>query len=643
MATYEQAMTALRKADAAGNADDARQLAQIAAKLKPTNAEPTLMDRLARKDDAFDYSGVKDFRFRAAYSRRDSESEREDFLKRTVGEGGYTQDRYKRLALTPAGMKRLGMESGSGRPVVADERGLSRYDVADLAGDAPAIAGGLLTAMAATGVGAAPALLLAGLGAAGGKGIGEAVEALRGENAQSAGEVGNDMAVEGAGAMLGEGLFRGILRPIGRYAMAPQAKRMTPESSAIAQESREMGAKPNVSQITKAPILGRAQSISDRIFGDPNAAQNARALGAELHRLAQASGASTGRKATGDAVAQDITRARAALGRWGNIVYGNIEKEAGGKAVVPTQSLKGTAQEIIESLPKKADGTPVLTDPRMVNTIREIGELPENVTIGEMQAIRSRLWDAVDDDTVVPGLTGRNARRLYGATKDAFEAIPDPHVSAMVKRANAAYDKHIAKFDQAIVKRIAKDPSLAGAIPPERVVDTLFTKGQHTNLQKVLRLAKPQTRSAIRNEAMSKVAESFIRRTDDPTKHVFDGKSLANTLDSYGAETIETMFGKDMAKDLHRLARVSQFVNQKMAMSGGLVAAGIAVHPIQNIGRLLRMNVMSKFMNSRTGIKWLTDGLSAPKTRAGAASLSRAYAMMQMMAEDETTGGLPAE
>lgn len=39
MATYEQAMAALRKADAAGNADDARQLAQIAAKLKPANSE----------------------------------------------------------------------------------------------------------------------------------------------------------------------------------------------------------------------------------------------------------------------------------------------------------------------------------------------------------------------------------------------------------------------------------------------------------------------------------------------------------------------------------------------------------------------------------------------------------------------------
>ena len=39
-ASYEDVMTTLRQADASGNADDARRLAQIASRLKPAVSEP---------------------------------------------------------------------------------------------------------------------------------------------------------------------------------------------------------------------------------------------------------------------------------------------------------------------------------------------------------------------------------------------------------------------------------------------------------------------------------------------------------------------------------------------------------------------------------------------------------------------------
>ena len=184
----------------------------------------------------------------------------------------------------------------------------------------------------------------------------------------------------------------------------------------------------------------------------------------------------------------------------------------------------------------------------------------------------------------------------------------------MVKVANAQYAKHIDKFDQAIIKRISKDPSLAGAIPPEQVVDTIFKRGQHSNMEKVMRVVQPDTRAAIRNEAMTKLAGSFVRSTDDPTKQIFDGKGLLDALDGYGKETVEAAFGKETTEDLYRLARVTQFVTQKQKMSGGIVAAGIAVHPLQNLGRLVRINVMSKAMNTDAGMKWLTEGLKAPRS-----------------------------
>ena len=592
---------------------------------------------LLRHDKEFDYSGVPAARFRAALSRADTDQERKAFLDKSVGKDGYTNDSFGRLALTPDGMTKLGLKSKSGKPVVVDEGQFSRYDLADMAGSAPSIIGAMGAGAAATGVGLPAGVALAALGAAGGKGYGEAIEAILGENSQSSGEVAGDLAIEGGSAALGEGVFRGILAPIGRKIMAPEAKRITQAALDITDEARQIGARPSVSQITKAPILGRAQNMMSRVVGDPAAKQNQAALHQEMVRLASAAGPKNARIDVGEAAVRDISRARKALARWSGIAYGKVDEMAGGQPIVPVERLKTAAGEILESLPKSADGAPVLTDATTLASLRQIAELPDAVTITQMQAIRGRLHDAVSDNTLVPGLSSRYARTLRDAAAHSMDDIPDENVKTLLGQANAVYAKNIKKFDDSLVRRITRDPRNAGAIPPDQLIESIFRKNQASALSRVMPLLKNDTKAQIRRQAMDKILDTVIPTTDDPLVSLFNGKSLQDTLDSYGKDTLDAMFGKQLSDDLYRFSRVTRFVTQKQAMSGGLVAAGVALHPWRNFGRILQMNLMSRFMNTDTGIRWLTVGLKAPKTRAGAAAIARATALAAVLADDEAS------
>ncbi len=99
---------------------------------------------------------------------------------------------------------------------------------------------------------------------------------------------------------------------------------------------------------------------------------------------------------------------------------------------------------------------------------------------------------------------------------------------------------------------------------------------------------------------------------------------------------MKATFGKGLTSELYRLGDVTQFVTQQMRMSGGIVAASIALHPLKNLGRIVRLNVLSKFLNTPFAVRWLTEGLKAPNTRRGAAAITRLSVFIKALAEEHT-------
>tara|TARA_Y100000114_G_scaffold156292_1_gene183022 strand:+ start:821 stop:4180 length:3360 start_codon:yes stop_codon:yes gene_type:complete len=222
----------------ANSPDEAR------AKVKAIIAERTLAPQADNLFFNYD-SGVKDAQLRFDLGLAENEVEREKILSKYVG-NEYAVDSSGQLALTPEGMKMLGLgdqirtitlKNGEQleQNTVIDERtfGFNKYDLADFSGVVGPIFGSVIAlvpqlraAKALTnllgGRSAMANMLLSGLGGATGKGLEEAYEINQGYQAQSRDELRNLLAYEGvlgfAGQGLGEGLFKFYSLLLGKQA-----------------------------------------------------------------------------------------------------------------------------------------------------------------------------------------------------------------------------------------------------------------------------------------------------------------------------------------------------------------------------------------------------------------------------------------
>ncbi|MFQ5624636.1 MAG: hypothetical protein ACE5FS_14720 [Paracoccaceae bacterium] len=601
--------------------------------IRPEN----IVNRLRGIDETVDQSGVPLLAFRAQLSLMDTPEEVKWWLDKRVGKDGWTQDKYKNFALTPKGMKVLGFEAGN-KPVRIDEPGLSTGDIADFAGDAPAILGGTgaVVTAATLGAGFPAGAAIAGLGAAAGKTVGEIGEHYAGLNLQPGEEVAGDVALEGLAAMTGEALIGRPLAVAGRYIVAPYAKKMTPEARALAAEARAIGAKPKAVQLTKPAVVGRISGMMDLIFGNPLAKKNAEALNSEISALAREYGPARSVTEIGEGIVADIKRARGALARWSGVVTSKIDEIAEGRPVIPTARLKEQASILEMGIPRAADGNPILASRELVKYLAEIHDLPGMIPITHMQGVTNTLWDVVEDGTIVPGMTSGKARLLWKAAVEGYEDVKEDAIRIPLMAFRDKYKEAIKRFDVSFIKRITMSPKYAGQVPPEKIVSNAFKKGYVQPLRQLKRVLPPDRWKEVQGAAMDDVLGAISSRTDDPLIAVFNGKKFLDTLDSYGRDTLNEMFGPTHTERLYRLGRVTQLVTQKMSMSGGLVAANVALHPLRNLTRLIKLRVLSKIMNSDKGIQWLTEGFRAPKTRLGAASLFRLSAMTLAIAEQET-------
>lgn len=235
----------------------------------PADAEPEQM---------FDTeSGIRDASLRSLLSAAETPGDEEAQLKKLYGmtEGDYVRDKRGRLAITPEGGKKLGLELT--RPTLIDESGFSAYDFADMAAIAPEIAGAVAGGIKGASVGTAvvPGLgtfiggaLGAGLGAASTQAVEEGIEALAGVQTQTAAEVAEDVkddfvvglltdATFGAFGLAGRGIVKGTRA----------GKGLTEEEIKIAGESMEEGIFPTLSSIRAPSLLSRQQGIAEKVLG----------------------------------------------------------------------------------------------------------------------------------------------------------------------------------------------------------------------------------------------------------------------------------------------------------------------------------------------------------------------------------------
>jgi hypothetical protein len=615
----------------------------------PARFSDTLKDKLGtveRRDKGIDYAtGVPNAAFRAGFSRMSSDEERANWLDVNVGKGAWGKDSFGAYFLQPEGAAKYGVKAD--KPVSIDEQTTSRYDLADFAGDVPAIAGGVGLGMAATGLGTLPGLAVAGAGAAGGKAIDELVKNMQGYRKRGAGEIAGDIAVEGALAGGGELAVRAA-RPLGRFIAGPGAKRMTPEKAALAEQAKQLGFHVRPGQVTDAPLLARWEGMVQNIFGDLYADQNRRAAQAGMEGLSAAAGQSPGREAAGQILSDALRAERVKFGEAMSAKYGQVDRLVG-KPFVPTDPIKRVAQEILDAMPKTESGDVVFAAPETQKFLTNVMNMQDTVTAGQMQQVRTILREASEANNLVPGIDKRHARLLRQAADESFgvagtaesaarvgaDPIAASRATEVLRSADAEYREGIRKFSNPLVTRITRDVTRTGSVDPDMVVDYVIRPNHPFRVRQIKQAVPAETWAKVKSAHAEDLVREVVKDTDDPLKQVFDGRALRDALNKYGRHTLVEVHGNEWTDNAYKYAASLMLAEKKAKLSGGIVAANIALHPLANAPHLIWLRALTKLMEQPGTYKYLTDGLSS-NTKNATEALTRFTTQLIAQAEDET-------
>lgn len=590
---------------------------------------------ISQRDPGIDYStGINHAAFRAGFSRMSNEDEKANYLDKVFGKDQWGKDSFGAYFVKPQGAKRLGINAV--KPLSIDEQTVTRYDVADWAGDAPAIAGAVGGGMAATGLGVLPGMAMSALGAAGGKAIDEVVKNVQGLQMQTPGQVASGIATEGALAGAGE-LGGRALMGLGKFALGPAASRMTPEKKALADAAIDQGFKIRPGALTEAPILGRWEGMVKQIFGDLYEAPNRAAAQQGLNKLSQAAGPQVSREAAGEAVADSVRKARVLFGQDMGRLYGQVDQLAQGQPIVPTAPIKAVAQELLEAMPKTADGKAVGGKTGFINDILQMGDA---MTVTNAQRLRTMLREMSESDNLAPDISMHDARMLRNSVNDAFAAAKQgnsPAINAL-KSADAQYAQGIRRFDNQVVTNITRDAGKPGAVDADMVVDYLVKPERIVRLRRVKEVVAPDVWDKVKASHAQELLGKVVKGTDDPLKAIFSGRALRDSLDDYGRATLEEVHGKQWVDDAYRYATSLMLAEKRMQFwSGNLVAANIAIHPIQNLPRLIWIRALAKVMQHPATFKYLTEGFKPNATvKETTAAATRLASQITALANDET-------
>lgn len=169
------------------------------------------------------------------------------------------------------------------------------------------------------------------------------------------------------------------------------------------------------------------------------------------------------------------------------------------------------------------------------------------------------------------------------------------------------------------------------------VVEYVIRPDHAVRVKRVKEAVSPEVWGQVKAAHAEELLKNVTRGTDDPFQHVFDGKAFKDGLDKYGRSTLNEVHGKEWVDSAYKYADALMLASKKAKMSGGIVAANIALHPIANLPKLVWLRALVKVMEQPGTFKYLTDGIKlGPTTEAGAAALSRFTAQVLAQAEDET-------
>ena len=183
-----------------------------------------------------------------------------------------------------------------------------------------------------------------------------------------------------------------------------------------------------------------------------------------------------------------------------------------------------------------------------------------------------------------------------------------------------------------------------GRIPPEEVIPWLTTKASSQDITAFINYYSkeaPEIVDGFRQKFMINLLDNVYDTTKiDPVGVILNGSNLLKFIREGGMPArMNAAFGQTTAQALEKFAEKAVFLTTGSgSFSGGLVAAQIALNPLQNVGTLVKINILGKILNSPTGLRYLTTIIENPNARATGYAVSQlgADVIAQISANDPT-------
>ena len=183
-----------------------------------------------------------------------------------------------------------------------------------------------------------------------------------------------------------------------------------------------------------------------------------------------------------------------------------------------------------------------------------------------------------------------------------------------------------------------------GTLSPEEVIPWLTTKAKSQDITAFINYyskESPEIVDGFKQKFMVNLLDNVYDTTKaDPVGVVLNGKNLLTNIQKEGMPArINAAFGSETAQALERFAEKASFLTTKgEGFAGGLVAMNVALNPLQNLGKLLKLNIITDILSKPGTLRYLTTIIENPNTRAAgyAAGQVAADIIAQVSAEDST-------
>jgi len=246
----------------------------------------------------------------------------------------------------------------------------------------------------------------------------------------------------------------------------------------------------------------------------------------------------------------------------------------------------------------------------------KVKRLAQEGNIDELKSFLQKLNRDISSkaDPVVTGFQGELRKLAVIISEDIDDVlkIQHPGLARNIDRANKVYKIGIEKLNSQWGKQIKK---FADAKQYDKIIPALINPNTSLDdIPRIMQVVGEQNRPIIQATTL----RGLFKKSIDPVTNVFKPTSLAQEMKKFSHPKLQAILSPEQYQKLNDLAKVTGALSKTQRVIGGSQTFFLVkqfgqlgllfTNPMQALGIMLGDIIMTKFLGSKAGQKFLTEG-----------------------------------